>query len=129
MFPKSATHGGGECVYGGSFGGNGGRSGKRIPKGDSGSAARFFYCAKASRAERGDSTHPTVKPLSLMRYLCRLVTPPGGLILDPFCGSGTTGLAARHEGFRCILIDISEEYCEIAKRRVLSMAQEVLQLT
>ena len=69
------------------------------PRGDTGSAARFFYCSKASSADRAGSKHPTVKPLKLMRYLCRLVTPPGGLILDPFAGSGTALQAAIEEGF------------------------------
>lgn len=120
--------------------------------GDSGSAARFFYCAKASRAEReaglegmevkhvtcrplsddeDDRTiqerlhgrkarnhHPTVKPLALMRYLCRLVTPPNGLILDPFAGSGTTGIAANLEGFRFVGIEKDQSYCEIAEKRL-----------
>jgi len=89
------------------------------PRGDSGSAARFFYCAKASRSERGEGNdHPTVKPLSLMRYLVRLVTPPGGTVLDPFLGSGTTGQATRDEGFRFCGIEIEKEYCEIAERRL-----------
>jgi site-specific DNA-methyltransferase (adenine-specific) len=108
-----------------------------------GSAARFFYCAKASRAEReagcggavtrqcgvgalrdggrgktAANTHPTVKPLALMRYLCRLVTPPGGLILDPFMGSGTTLIAAVQEGFRAVGIEVNEEYCGIARKRI-----------
>jgi site-specific DNA-methyltransferase (adenine-specific) len=65
--------------------------------------------------------HPTVKPLALMRYLCRLVTPPNGLILDPFMGSGTTGMAAEQEGFRAVGIEVSEEYCEIARRRTSGM--------
>jgi len=72
---------------------------------DGGSAARFFYSAKASRADRCGSDHPTVKPIALMQWLCRLVTPPGGLILDPFAGSGTTGSAALREGFRAILVE------------------------
>jgi site-specific DNA-methyltransferase (adenine-specific) len=67
-----------------------------------GSAARYFYSAKASQKERAGSKHPTVKPLSLMRWLARLVTPPGGVVLDPFLGSGTTLLAAEAEGFTCI---------------------------
>jgi site-specific DNA-methyltransferase (adenine-specific) len=67
--------------------------------GDFGSAAQFFYCAKASKADRAGSAHPTVKPLALMRYLCRLITPPGGIVLDPFAGSGTTLQAAVQEGF------------------------------
>lgn len=122
---------------------------------DSGSAARFFYCAKASKADRdegceglarrtkrilgdgipsavnsdprgmsggGDRAarnhHPTVKPTALMRYLCRLVTPPGGVVLDPFTGSGSTGKAAILEGFRFIGIEREAEYVEIAKARI-----------
>lgn len=116
--------------------------------GDSGSAARFFYCAKASSSEReaglegmperaitinephnsksleeryqmkAKNHHPTVKPVALMRYLCRLITPPKGLILDPFCGSGTTGIAAKAEGFGFIGIDNNQEYCQIAEMRI-----------
>lgn len=77
---------------------------------DSGSAARFFYSAKASSADRCGSSHPTVKPIALMRWLCRLVTPPGGLILDPFAGSGTTGSAVMREGFRAILIEREDRF-------------------
>jgi site-specific DNA-methyltransferase (adenine-specific) len=117
----------------------------------SGSAARFFYCAKASRAEReaglddfdpkresdriaddlpgGDNPrnrtntarrnhHPTVKPIALMRYLVRLVTPPNGVVLDPFTGSGTTGIAARLEGFEFVGIEQSVEYADIAHGRI-----------
>jgi len=65
--------------------------------------------------------HPTVKPLSLMRYLCRLVCPPGGLVLDPFGGSGTTGIAAIQEGFHYILIEKEADYCEIARRRIAAV--------
>lgn len=118
-----------------------------------GSAARFFYCAKASPGERNagleafdlvhhseitgrkvgnagtdnpragarsprKNIHPTVKPIALMRYLVRLVTPPGGTILDPFVGSGTTGIAAGLEGFDFIGMELSEEYAEIAKARI-----------
>ena len=119
--------------------------------GDSGSAARFFYCAKASKRDRneglegfapkkqdttrkegnvgGDNPrnrgvhervnhHPTVKPTDLMRYLCRLITPPNGIVLDPFMGSGSTGKAAKLEGFDFIGIDQSAEYVEIAKARI-----------
>lgn len=83
-----------------------------------GSAARFFYCAKASKADRGaDNRHPTVKPTALMRYLCRLVTPPGGTVLDPFTGSGSTGKAAILEGFRFIGIEREAEYVAIAQAR------------
>ena len=90
-----------------------------------GGASRFFYCAKASRSERNAGleedkicTHPTVKPISLMRYLCRLITPPNGTVLDPFMGSGTTGIACVREGFDFIGIEQDTEYMEIAKRRI-----------
>jgi DNA modification methylase len=118
---------------------------------DSGSAARFFYCAKANKKDRnegldgfaekreadriisdgvgGDNPrnrsntpklnhHPTVKPTELMRYLCRLVTPPNGTVLDPFTGSGSTGKAATLEGFTFIGIEQSAEYAEIANARI-----------
>jgi site-specific DNA-methyltransferase (adenine-specific) len=112
-----------------------GRSGPSNQHGDSGSVARFFqscsfqeedipafaYYAKAGPSERNGSTHPTMKPLSLMRYLCKLITPPGGTILDPFGGSGTTGIAAIKEGFHYILIEQQEEYCEIARKRVAAV--------
>jgi DNA modification methylase len=90
------------------------------PRGtDSGSAARFFYTSKASRDDRGPgNTHPTVKPLDLMAYLCRLVTPPGGLVLDPFMGSGTTGKAAMGEGFRFVGIERDPAYFAIAEQRL-----------
>jgi site-specific DNA-methyltransferase (adenine-specific) len=87
--------------------------------GDTGSASRFFYCAKTSKADRDEGNHhPTVKPTDLMRYLCRLVTQPGGTVLDPFCGSGSTGKAATLEGFRFIGIEIDSAYAEIAERRI-----------
>lgn len=124
------------------------------PRGDSGSAARFFYCSKASRADRNEGLHgmgtkplnwssgeqspgtfqspntnrqaqnhhPTVKPTELMRYLCRLVTPKGGTVLDPFMGSGSTLKAAELEGFSAIGIEIDAEYCEIARRRIAADA-------
>ena len=119
------------------------------------SAARFFYCAKASKSDRNvgcdelthhdaanctdrtaasaggiqtragagrtsgaQNNHPTVKPNELMRYLCRLVTPPGGTVFDPFTGSGSTGRAALQEGFRFIGCELSAEYAEIAKARM-----------
>jgi site-specific DNA-methyltransferase (adenine-specific) len=86
---------------------------------DSGSAARFFYCAKASKSDREDgNTHPTVKPTALMRYLCRLVTPPGGTVLDPFVGSGSTGKAASLEGFNFVGIEREAEYAAIARARL-----------
>jgi site-specific DNA-methyltransferase (adenine-specific) len=112
------------------------------------SAARFFYCAKASKKDRNEGLdgfaekrpdertttgmgtfdekgvakqanhHPTVKPTDLMRYLCRLITPPNGTVLDPFTGSGSTGKAAVLEGFNFIGIEQSAEYIEIAKARI-----------
>ena len=95
--------------------------------GDDGSAARFFYCAKANTKERNDgmgeekNTHPTVKPTELMRYLVRLITPSAGVVLDPFMGSGSTGRAAVIDGYSFIGIDQNEEYVEIAKRRVAAV--------
>jgi site-specific DNA-methyltransferase (adenine-specific) len=114
---------------------------------DSGGPSRFFYCAKASKKERnagldgfdevaakrtqagGDDTrgrpiplnrnnHPTVKPIEVMRWLVRLVTPPGGTVLDPFTGSGTTGIAAGLEGCEFIGIEMEPEYAEIAEARI-----------
>lgn len=134
---------------------------------DPGSAARFFYCAKASKADRdagceglekrmmdtdGDGRnqagfnsedrppmlprsnhHPTVKPTDLMRYLCRLVTPPGGVVLDPFTGSGSTGRGAILEGFRFIGIEREADYLTIARARiddaVAMRARDTAQLT
>jgi len=121
--------------------------------GDSGSASRFFYCAKSSRSERnkgceemedkhfqmrpfakegcdqsilknrmnskvGKNNHPTVKPIALMQYLCRLITPPNGIVLDPFMGSGSTGIGAKREGFNFIGIEKEKEYCKIAEARI-----------
>jgi site-specific DNA-methyltransferase (adenine-specific) len=131
------------------FGGSGGVRGHDD---NGGSAARFFYCAKASKADRDEGCegmearitkafeggqiasaktpeamggkrttrnhHPTVKPTDLMRYLCRLVTPPGGTVLDPFMGSGSTGKAAMLEGFGFIGIERDPEYVKIAKARI-----------
>ncbi len=138
--------------------------GDYIGKNDSGSAARFFYCAKASKKDRNEGLdgfdnvitgsmngslgetmtlgaaslsknkkqvqpkknfHPTVKPTDLMRYLCRLVTPPGGTVLDPFMGSGSTGKAAVLEGFNFIGIDLDADYCKIAEARIKNVLTEV----
>lgn len=104
---------------------------------DSGSAARFYYCAKASKSDREPDTdglnspragagrtsgarnnHPTVKPTALMQWLVRLVTPPGGKVLDPFTGSGSTGKACAIEGFEFIGFEMDPHYCEIAKQRI-----------
>lgn len=95
---------------------------------DSGSAARFFhqfppdtdpliYHPKAGKADRAGSKHPTVKPIALLQYLIRHITPPGGVVLDPFAGSGTTAEAARREGFDCILMEAEPEYCRDIRRR------------
>jgi DNA modification methylase len=89
------------------------------PRNDAGSAARFFYCAKTSKRERGEgNNHPTVKPIALMRYLCRLVTPPSGTVLDPFMGSGSTGMAAEAEGFDFVGIELDPDYFAIAQQRI-----------
>jgi DNA modification methylase len=92
---------------------------------DSKSEARFFYSGKASKSDRNEglpegvrNNHQTVKPTSVMRWLCRLVTPPGGIILDPFCGSGSTGKAAMLEGFRFIGADIGEDNVKVSSLRV-----------
>lgn len=89
-----------------------------------GDKARFFYCPKASKKDRGDgNNHPTVKPQELMRWLCRLITPPGGTVLDPFAGSGSTLVAAKAEGFPSIGIEREAEYCGIIKGRLADAAE------
>lgn len=102
---------------------------QRARPADTGGASRFFYTAKASSAEReledgGRSTHPTVKPVDLMRWLVRLVTPPGGTVLDPFAGSGTTGVACAEEGFRFIGIEREPEYHAIALARIAAATRQ-----
>ena len=109
--PSETTRG----IYG-KFSGNRKRC---VPRNDSGSAARFFYCAKASREERGEgNTHVTVKPLALMRYLVTLVAPPGSVVLDPFMGSGSTGVACMQTGHGFVGIEKEKEYFDIAKNRI-----------
>ena len=83
-----------------------------------GSAARFFYAAKADSDDRIGSRHPTVKPLDLIQYLCRLITPKGGTVLDLFAGTGTTGEAAWREGFNAVLIEREAEYADDIRRRM-----------
>lgn len=86
-----------------------------------GGASRFFYCAKASKADKGtDNVHPTVKSTKLMSYLIKLITPPKGIVLDPFAGSGSTGVAATRHGFEFIGIEQNEEYKKIAEARIAS---------
>jgi site-specific DNA-methyltransferase (adenine-specific) len=94
---------------------------------DSGGASRFFFNAKVSKAERNmgldegiKSNHPTVKPVNLMSYLCRLITPPNGIVLDPFMGSGSTGISALLEGFRFCGMEMDSEYFKIAEARINS---------
>jgi site-specific DNA-methyltransferase (adenine-specific) len=158
LFPNADARNGGNTgtdsggVYSGTWG-----TTETAQYRDSGSAARFFYCAKASKSDRDEGCgalpfrespemvdreedspgmqspragagrkngarnfHPTVKPTDLMRYLCRLVTQPGGTVLDPFMGSGSTGKAAMAEGFRFVGIERDPEYFNIAKARVAS---------
>lgn len=93
------------------------------PRRDLGSASRFFYCAKAGKGDRAGSEHPTVKPIALLRYLVRLVTPPGGTVLDPFAGSGTTGAAARAEGFSSVLIERDPAYANDIRHRFGGLAR------
>jgi len=140
------------------------RDGKEIhlqQEASSGSASRFFYCAKASKSERNmgcegleekvsvgkasyglrdlrmeqeqnrltvKNNHPTVKPISLMKYLCRLITPPDGIVLDPYAGSGSTCIACKMEGFKFIGIEREPEYVKIAESRLSTntFKQEVL---
>jgi DNA modification methylase len=86
--------------------------------GDSGTASRFYFCAKASGAEREGSSHPTIKPVALMRWLVRLVTFPGQLVLDPFMGSGSTGVACRREDRRFVGVEKEPAYHADAEKRV-----------
>lgn len=97
--------------------------GIEISYSDSGGASRFFYCAKASKAERNagldKNYHPTIKPLALMEYLCTLTkTPLGGIVLDPWAGSGTTGIACLNTGRECLMIERETEYCQIIEKRM-----------
>ena len=134
LFPQSQSAGGqaslGAFRNGDVYGkGRDEREARDPGYGDSGSAARFFYCAKASKADRAaDNNHPTVKPTALMRYLCRLVTPPRGIVLDPFMGSGSTGKAAILEGFQFIGIEREQEYVAIAKARIAGAEAQRLEM-
>jgi site-specific DNA-methyltransferase (adenine-specific) len=127
LFPETAAEGHPACRNTSDY--SGGLEQGKTPHGairtDSGSAARFFYTAKASKADRGEGNHhPTVKPTELMRYLVRLVTPPGGVVLDPFMGSGSTGKACALEGFAFIGIEREAEYVEIARARIAAVSPE-----
>jgi len=93
----------------------------------SGNSSRFFYQAKVSKTERNISintnNHPTVKPINLMTYLCRLITPKGGVVLDPFMGSGSSGISACLEGFKFIGMEMDEDYFKIAQARINNFEQ------
>jgi hypothetical protein len=107
--------------------GEGGTAALSAIDANTGGASRFYYTAKASRADRttggvANNTHPTVKPTDLMRWLVRMVTPPGGVVLDPFAGSGSTLVAARAEGFRAIGIEREDEYAEIIAQRLSQLS-------
>ena len=116
---RGATQG---ASNGGMQGGyNLGAGGDYQPYGDTGGASRFFYVAKADASERprvNGTAHPTVKPLALMRWLVRLVTPPGGTVLEPFAGSGTTVEACIIEGFQCIAIEREADYLPLIRQRI-----------
>lgn len=149
----------GQTGHGGKYGNRGSVTGPEYGSNE-GSASRFFYCAKASKADRDEgmdafepqafvafqtangtsgkassisegrdtqyrNTHPTVKPTDLMRYLVRLVTPVGGLVLDPFMGSGSTGKAAMLEGFRFVGCELTADYLPIAHARIQHAADEI----
>jgi DNA modification methylase len=88
------------------------------------SSARFFYCAKTTKKERNGSKHPTIKPVALMRWLVKLITPPDGIVLDPFAGTGTTGEAALLEGFYPILIEKDNENTQDIIRRLEKINRE-----
>jgi site-specific DNA-methyltransferase (adenine-specific) len=103
---------------------SGGNGEQFVQYADTGTAARFFYSAKADSADRLGSRHPTVKPVDLKAYLCRLVTPPKGTVLDPFAGSGSTGMACLREGFECILIEKEAEHVADCRRRLAHVRGE-----
>ena len=119
-FPESAGQNGvvdGQTSPNEVFGERGARP-RAEPRGDSGSAARFFYTAKADADDRIGSKHPTIKPIDLMQWLVRLVTPKGGLVLDPFAGTGTTAEACFREGMRCTLVEREADYQDDIRRRM-----------
>lgn len=132
MFPQTTSGSGnkntGNRANGVTIGHGLGKGNGNVIGGDSGSAARFFhqftpdadplfYHPKAGKQDRAGSKHPTVKPIALMQYLIRHITPPGGVVLDPFAGSGTTAEAARREGFDCILMEAEPEYLDFLHER------------
>jgi len=121
LFPDTASGGyppeGGQRSHGTTFGAPNARGERRFTSSE-GSAARFFYTAKADAGDRIGSKHPTVKPVDLMQWLVRLITPPGGLVLEPFAGSGTTGEAAFREGMRCVMIEREANFVADIERRI-----------
>ena len=121
-FPYTKTNKGKKNAKSG-FNGSWGERGSEpsLNGGDEGSAARYFFCAKPSAKERADNSHLTVKPVALMSYLVKLVTPTGGTVLDPFAGSGTTGVAAVTEGFSTILMEREARSVATIRRRMREM--------
>ncbi len=100
--------------------------GQIVGFGDAGTAARFFYCAKASKTERGKGNHhPTIKPLKLCEWLVKLVCPEGATVLDPFMGSGTTGVACVQTGRKFIGIELDAGYFKIAQERIAAAQAEL----
>ena len=138
LFPETKSAGKARAASEGTHGGKSGIFGIGEPAmrygDDGGSAARFFYCPKASKKDRDEgltnvtgsdgvtivsrNNHPTVKPTALMQYLCRLITPTGGVVLDPYMGSGSTGKAAVKEGFSFVGCELDEDYFKIATARI-----------
>jgi DNA modification methylase len=129
--PSKANNRGAGKAETGIYGTYGGEPSVRGHNDAGGSAGRFFYTSKASNKDRNEglinskNDHPTVKPTNLMRYLCRLITPPGGTVLDPFMGSGSTGKGALLEEFNFIGIERDSHYCEIAEQRLKSINHKV----
>lgn len=132
-FPQTGTSSGGGLKNADKFGGGWASPAQStIGFGDTGSAARFFYCPKASAEDRtAGNTHPTVKPSDLMAYLVRLVTPPDGIVLDPFMGSGSTGVACMREGMRFVGIERDTDadgtslgYLAIAQARIAQASRQ-----
>jgi hypothetical protein len=124
-----SSHGGGTSLsFSGGVYGEPPENRRNIPRGDTGGASRFFYTSKVPPSERKlpDGTansHPTAKSIKLMRYFVKLVTPPGGTVLDPFAGSGTTGVAALREGMNFVGVELDPEHHRVAQLRVESEAE------
>lgn len=127
LFPETSNGKMSQHIQGGYFN----TYGKQYPRdvetiGDNGSAARFFYCAKAAPSERRDNNWPTVKPKAIIQYLVKLITPPGGIVLDPFLGSGTTAVVCEERGIKWVAIDKEQEAIDIAVKRICEPKQRSL---